>query len=98
MAALGIFTHTGLRATSKIWGKAEFVDRERRTDAFELWRELIGQLDREGLAGKRATGEQARVLVADWQMPMHSLDFSIILVSVKELESERQNELASLVL
>lgn len=95
MAALGVFTHTGLWVTSKIWGKVEFVYRERRTDAFELRRELIGTLHREGLAGKRVIREQTRMLgscagrVPNWPAFMGSCGGSEVVPCSLSIEARR---------
>ena len=100
MAVLGIFTFAGLKATSEIWGQVKFSDKEGRSDARRLTRELVDRLSEEGLPSDKETQQHVSTL-DDWQLPMYNLDFKMIPVSLEELEAarkaERRAELWSLV-
>ena len=94
LAALGVFTQAGLRATSEIWGRVEFTDQVTRMVAFELGRQLVSRLGREELPHEEATRKQASDLIYHWQMPMYDLEFSMIPVSMAAMEAAREDELA----
>ena len=94
MAELGIFTHEGLKATSEVWGQVEFAKKERRADAIALARKLVTRLIQEGLPSETATKQQHLSALGNyWQLPMYSLDFKMIPVSLQELEAAREVKL-----
>ena len=94
LEALGVFTPEGLRATSEIWGQVEFTDQVMRLKAIELGRQLFTRLWSKKLPRQYATDRHARDLIYDWQMPMYDLEFSRLPVTMEELESAREAELA----
>ena len=83
MSALGIFTPRGIKATSEIWGKVEFSDREGRADALALINALVKRLFLEGLLSEEATNDHVTELVDYWQLPMYNLEFDLLEVSLK---------------
>ena len=97
MAVLGIFTLTGLKATSEIWDQVEFAEQQGPADGRRLTRELVNRLIQEELPGEKATDEHVRTLFRFWQLPMYNLDFKKIPVSLEELEEEREHQLWSIV-
>ena len=93
MAELGIFTVAGLKATSEIWDQVAFKHEEGRPHALALSRQLVKRLILEGLPRETATNQHLRTLANYWQLPMYSLEFKMIPVSMRELEAEREAEL-----
>jgi hypothetical protein len=92
MAALGLFTADGLRATSDIWQHVEFKDTETSRDAARLTQELLQRLLDLGLPTSAAEQEHVNSLYNDWQLPMYDFDLSIINIPLDELK-ERQEML-----
>ena len=56
--ALGVFTPTGIRATSEIWGQVDFTDEVTRMRAYELGQQLVTRLRNENLPHRDATENQ----------------------------------------
>ena len=98
MSALGIFTLGGLKATSEIWGKVEFVHNEGSTEKEALLDTLLTRLDQKDLLGEEATDDHVTELVKFWQLPMYNLEFDLLEVSMQELQAERDAELLQWVL
>lgn len=91
MSVLGIFTSAGLKATSDIWGQVEFVDKKGWQETQQLTRDLINRLILEDLPSKKPD-QHFRALFSFWQLPMYNIDFSMIPVSLEELEAEQEAE------
>ena len=96
MEMAGLFTAQGLKATSEIWGKVDFVDSQGFEESSFLTKKLLDRLIEEGLPNESATAKHAHALVNLWQLPMYNLDFKMIEVPMDELEAEREIELANL--
>lgn len=92
MQQLGLFTAKGLKATSEIWGSLEYRDREDHHDGEKLTEQLLTRLQTEGLVLDTAQDEHVAVLYRDWQIPMYNLDFSLIAVTLEELQAEQDAE------
>ena len=89
MAALGIFSSRGLRATSQIWGQKEFTHSGTSHDAKVLTEKLLERLNSENLQSIDVTQGHVETLYRDWQLPMYDFDFSPIRVSHQDLEALR---------
>jgi hypothetical protein len=90
MHQLGLFTKKGLKATSEIWGTLEYRDREDHHEGQKLTEQLLTRLHSEGLMPDTAQDEHVAVLYQDWQIPMYNLDFSLIQVTLEELQAEQE--------
>ena len=90
MAALGIFTAQGLKATSEIWGQRTFTNTEYGEDACRLTVQLINRLCVEDLPRPEATQDHANDLFRYWQLPMYDFDFSQIDAQLEELKEEQE--------
>jgi len=89
MAACGIFTLAGLRATSQVWGQLEFTDSETLRDAERLTRQLFDRLIAEGLSQEFATQDHVDTLYRHWPLPMYHVDLGPIPVTLEELKAEQ---------
>lgn len=87
MAACGMFTVAGLKATSEIWGQVEFQERETLQDAERLTQQLLARLISEDLPSDSATQDHVSVLYRHWPLPMYNVDLDPILVSLEELKA-----------
>lgn len=92
MAACGMFTLAGLKATSEIWGQLGFQEKETLQDAERLTQELLARLIAEGLPSASATRDHVNTLHRHWPLPMDNVDLDPIPVSLEELKAE-QNRL-----
>jgi len=97
MEQLGLFTPKGLMATSEIWGSLEYRDKEDHHDGQRLTKQLLARLHSEALILDTAKEEHVSVLYRDWQIPMYNLDFSLIPVTLEELQAEQEAEYWSMV-
>jgi hypothetical protein len=89
LSAIGVFTPAGVRAVSEIWGTVDFQDSEGPEIARELTGALGARLHAEGLVTEAATDSHARSFHHHWQMPMYNLEFSLLPVSMEELNADR---------
>ena len=78
MAALGIFSPAGLRATSEVFGKADFTDERSGAESDALIWELLERLEREKLFTEAAADKHVSTLRGHWQLPMYHVDFSMV--------------------
>ena len=90
MAALGIFTPQGLKATSDIWDQLAFTNTEDKEDARRLTSQLIERLCKENLPKPDASQDHANEMFINWPIPMYDFDFRLMDVSLAELEQERE--------
>lgn len=97
MEQVGMFTPAGLKAVSDIWGSLEYREKEGHHDGRRLTEQLLTRLHAEGLILDTANAEHAGTLYNEWQIPMYNLEFSLIPVSLEELEAEQERELWSMV-
>jgi hypothetical protein len=97
MEQLGLFTSTGLQATSEIWGSLEYRDKENHHDGEKLTERLLTRVHAEGLILDTAQDAHVATLYREWQIPMYNLDFSLISVTLAELEAEQEQEYWSMV-
>lgn len=97
MEQVGMFAPAGLKAVSDIWGGLEYKDKEDHNDGRKLTEQLLMRLHAEGQILDTANGEHVGTLYNDWQIPMYNLEFSLIPVSLEELEAEQERELWSMV-
>ena len=97
MQHLGLFSSKGLKATSEIWGSLEYRESEDHHDGRVLTERLLTRLDEEKLILDTAEDRHVRTLYNEWQIPMYNLDFSIIPVTLEELQAEQEREYWSMV-
>jgi hypothetical protein len=97
MQQLGLFTPEGLQATSAIWGNLEFRDKEDHHDGGKLTEQLLTRVHGEGLVLETAENAHQTILYNEWQIPMYNLEFSLIPVTLAELEAEQEREYWSMV-
>jgi hypothetical protein len=92
--AVGMFSLSGLKHTSEVWGSVEFIENENFfSDAQPLTKQLFDRLDARGLVTESATEKHAALLLHDWQMPMYNLDFKELPVSLDDLKAEQDDNL-----
>ena len=90
MAAVGIFTFQGLKATSDIWGQMIFTNTEKYWEAIQLTKMLLERLAEENLMGETTVMQKhVNTLINYWQMPMYDFNFGTISVSVDEVNEMR---------
>jgi len=89
MAACGIFSLAGLKATSEVWGQLEFQKMETLRDAECLTKELLDRLIAEGLPNASATQDHVNALYRHWPLPMYNVELDPIPVSLEELKAEQ---------
>ena len=92
-----MFTPDGLKAVSDIWGTLDYRDKEDHHDGEKLTEQLLTRLHGEGLMLDTAAKEHVGTLYNSWQIPMYNLEFSLIPVSLEELEAEQEREYWSMV-
>lgn len=97
MEQVGMFTPDGLKAVSDIWGTLDYRDKEDHHDGEKLIEQLLTRLHAEGLMLDTAEKEHVGTLYNQWQIPMYNLEFSLIPVSLEELEAEQEREYSSMV-
>ncbi|MET4072632.1 hypothetical protein ABID58_007461 [Bradyrhizobium sp. S3.2.6] len=97
MEQVGMFATAGLKAVSAIWGSLEYREKEDHHDGKKLTEQLLTRLHAEGLILDTANAEHAGTLYNEWQIPMYNLEFSLISVSLEELEAEQEREFWSMV-
>jgi hypothetical protein len=97
MEQVGMFTPAGLKAVSDIWGSLEYREKEDHHDGRKLTEQLLTRLHAEDLILDTANAEHAGTLYNEWQIPMYNLEFSLIPVSLDELEAEQEREFWSMV-
>lgn len=97
MEQVGLFTPKGLQAASDIWGSLEYKDREDHHDGGKLTERPLHRLLLENLMLETAQQSDAGTLYRDWQIPMYNLDFSLIPVSLDDLEAAQECEYWSMV-
>jgi hypothetical protein len=97
MEQVGLFTPQGLQATSEIWGSLEYKDKEDHHDGEKLTERLLQRLLSESLMLETAQQSDAETLYRVWQIPMYNLEFSLISVSLEELEAAQEREYWSMV-
>jgi hypothetical protein len=97
MQQVGMFIPDGLKALSEIWGSLEYKDREDHHDGAKLTERLLTRLHSEGLMKDTALDEHVGTLYRDWQIPMYNLEFSLMPVSLEELEAKQEREYWSMV-
>jgi hypothetical protein len=97
MEQVGMFTVKGLQAVSDIWGSLEYTDKEDHHDGTKLTERLLHRLHAEGLMFDTARDEDVSTLYRTWQIPMYNLDFSLVPVSLEELEAAQEREYWSMV-
>ncbi|WP_316204180.1 hypothetical protein [Bradyrhizobium sp. SZCCHNS3051] len=87
-----MFTVKGLQAVSDVWGSLDYKDREDHHDGEKLTGRLLQRLHEEGLMLDTAEEKHLATLYRTWQIPMYNLDFSLIPVSLEELEAAQERE------
>lgn len=97
MEQVGLFTLQGLQAASDIWGSLEYKDQEDHHDGEKLTERLLRRLLSENLMLETAQQSDAETFYRDWQIPMYNLDFSLIPVSLDDLEAAQEREYWSMV-
>jgi hypothetical protein len=75
----------------------DYRDKEDHHDGEKLTEQLLTRLHTEGLMFDTAAKEHVGTLYNNWQMPMYNLEFSLIPVSLEELEAEQEREYWSMV-
>jgi hypothetical protein len=97
MQQVGMFTGKGLQAVSDIWGSLEYKDKEDRCDGEKLTERLLHRPHAEGLMLDTVQEDDLATLYRTWQIPMYNLDFSLIPVTIEELEAAQEREYWSMV-
>ncbi|MHC2841737.1 hypothetical protein [Bradyrhizobium diazoefficiens] len=97
MEQVGMFTLKGLKAVSDIWGSLEYRDKEDHHDGSKLTERLLERLHSEGLMLGTTQQDDISALYQDWQIPMYNLDFSLIPVTLEELEAAQERKYWSMV-
>ncbi len=97
MEQLGLFTPKGLLATSEIWGSLEYRDKENSHDGEKLTAKLLARVHAARLILDTAQHARVETLYRQWQIPMYNLDFSLIPVTLAELEAQQEQEYWSMV-
>ena len=97
MEQVGMFTVQGLQAVSDIWGSLEYKEKEDHHDGNKLTERLLHRLQAEGLMLKSVQEDDFATLYRTWQIPMYNLDFSLIPMSLEELEAAQEREYWSMV-
>jgi hypothetical protein len=89
MAACGMFTLSGLKAASEVWGKVEFQEKETLHDAEHLTQELVARLIAEGLPTQSASQDHVAALYRHWPLPLYNVELDPIPVTLEELKAEQ---------
>jgi hypothetical protein len=90
LAACGIFSLAGLKATSQVWGQLEFQETETLQDAERLTKELLARLIADCLPSESATQDHVNALYRHWPLPMYNVDLDPIPVTLEELKAEQE--------
>ena len=88
LEAFGVFTSEGLKVLAAVWGKHD-VEGEFSINPRHPFRELVERLDAAGLITEHATDDHAHNILNNWQIPMYSMDFTRVQVSLEELRAQR---------
>ncbi|MHC2627246.1 hypothetical protein ACVIW2_009333 [Bradyrhizobium huanghuaihaiense] len=88
MAACGMFTLAGLKATSEIWGQLEFQEKETLQDAERLTQQLLERQIAQGLPA--VTQDHVDILYRHWPLPLYNVDLDPIPVALEELKAEQE--------
>ena len=75
----------------------EYRDKENHHDGEKLTEELLTRVHTEGLILDTVQDAHVTSLYREWQIPMYNLDFSLIPVTLAELEAEQEQEYWSMV-
>jgi hypothetical protein len=97
MEQVGMFTPKGLEAVSEVWGSLEYIDKEDHHDGKKLTEQMLTRLHAEGRMLDTAQQDHVSCLYRDWQIPMYNLEFSLIPVTLEELEAAQEREYWSMV-
>lgn len=89
LAALGIFSASGLNIVTKIWGDTEFINQQNHKDSQNLIERTINSLISANLQQEHATDEHVNTLFQEWQLPMYSTTIKMKNVSMDDLLEER---------
>lgn len=89
MAACGMFTLAGVRATSEVWTRLEFQEKETLKDAEHLTRLSLERLIAERLPSEAVVQGHVDALYRHWPLPMYNVDLDPILVTLQELKTEQ---------
>jgi hypothetical protein len=73
------------------------MDREDHHDGRKLTERLLHRLLAENLMLETAEEDDLATLYRDWQIPMYNLDFSLIPVTLEDLEAAQEREYWSMV-
>lgn len=90
LSALGLFSRAGVQATADVWRAVNFVDSQGYSEARNLTHRLAARLDKEGLVTEQANESHVHAFYNLWQLPMYSIDFNKIDVSLEQLKAERE--------
>jgi hypothetical protein len=93
MQKLGMFSETGLKVVSDLWGAEMLEDQMTWQDGRDLAIRMVEMLEKKEVVQQDATTEDAKFLVNEWPLPMWDFDLSPIVVPIKELEAERERNL-----
>lgn len=89
MAACGMFSLAGLKATSEVWGQLEFEEKETLQDAERLTQQLLSRLIDENLPSGLATQDHVNTLYRHWPLPMYNVELDPIPMTLDELRAEQ---------
>ncbi len=93
MRRLGLLTARGLELTAEVWGEENLTDDLTYYNRIALTKELLLRLQDAELIQEDAKQEDVGLLYHDWPFPMFDFDLSPIIVSLEELEAERDANL-----
>ena len=91
MSTLGMFSPQGLMVTSEVWGQIAFTKNEDCGDAKHLTHQLLEKLVDEKLPSTETYQKDVTTLHNNWQLPMYDFEFSLIDVSMEQLQEEQQS-------
>jgi len=86
----GLTSQRGLHIIADVWGAKKFEDTTEWSTAEELIRETIRKALSEDLNHKNLEQQHIQAIYELWQMPMYGFDFSLINLSLDELNEEQQ--------
>ncbi|MFH1556896.1 MAG: hypothetical protein ABII76_18905 [Pseudomonadota bacterium] len=89
MAALGMFSLSGLNATAQVWGALDFAEHESLRDAERLTDQLVERLVTEALPADIATQDHVFVLGRHWPLPMYNVELKMVDVPLEDLKQEQ---------
>ena len=91
MSTLGMFSPQGLMVTSEVWGQIAFTKNEDCGDARHLTHQLLEQLVDQKTSIHRSKSKRCHhTLYNNWQLPMYDFEFSLIDVSMAQLQEEQE--------